>query len=302
MLQRIQQQKIQNTVRTTLLFLGMLGLMLALGYLLLGANGLIWAGALGSIMLFLSTRIPTKYIMRLYRGRELAPQEAPQLSRILRILAERSGLKQAPRLYYIPNRLLNAFATGDANDPAIGLTHGLLSQLTIREITGVLAHEMSHIRHRDYRLQGMVSVMGRLTRLFSMVGQFFLLLNLPLYLMGQETIPWLFVLLLIAAPSLSALMMTALSRTRERDADLEAARLTGDPNALADALLKLNYLNNGGVLERMIPRSLSSHPRTRERVQRLRELAPEFSPHIDYEESPWYSLDSPYFQRRSWWV
>lgn len=300
MIERIQQQKWKNTLRTAALFAGMLGLVLALGYLLMGTEGLIWAGFLGIIMLFMSTQIPTKYIMRMYRGRKLSEQEAPQLARIMRILADRAGLQSVPQLYYIPHRMLNAFATGDKKDPAIGVTHGLISQLSIRELTGVLAHEVSHISNNDFRLKGLVNIMGRITRIFSLFGQFFLIINLPLYLMGEQTIPWLAVILLIAAPYLSGLMITALSRTREREADIEAARITGDPNGLADALQKLNFLNNGGMLERMVPDKLSSHPKTKERVQRLRELAPKFSPKIDFPET--ISFDHPTQQWNGWWV
>lgn len=300
MIEKIQEQKLKNALRTTALFAGMLALVLALGYLLMGTEGLMWAGFLGALMLYLSTQIPTKFIMRMYRGRELTEREAPQLVRIMRILANRAGLASVPKLYYIPHRMLNAFATGDKKDPAIGITHGLISQLSIRELTGVLAHEVSHIRNNDFRLKGLVNIMGRITRIFALLGQFFLIINLPLYMMGEETIPWLAVILLIAAPYISGLMMTAISRTREREADIEAARLTGDPNGLADALQKLNFLNNGGLLERMVPDKLSSHPKTKERVRRLRQLAPRFSPKIDFPETVTFDRPSP--QWNGWWV
>ena len=290
----------KNALRTTALLVGMLGLMLALGYLLMGTEGLLWAGLLGVIMLFMSTQVPTKYIMRMYRGRKLSQQEAPQLTSIMEELADRAGLQSAPKLYYIPHRMLNAFATGDKKDPAIGITHGLISQLSVRELTGVLAHEVSHISNNDFRLKGLVSIMGRITRIFSLLGQFFLIINLPLYLMGEQTIPWLAVILLIAAPYLSGLMMTAISRTREREADLEAARLTGDPEGLADALQKLNYLNNGGLLERMVPDKFQSHPKTKERVQRLRDLAPKYSTKIDFPEE--LNIRRPTQQYSGWWV
>lgn len=292
MIQRIRKERLKNTLRTTALIGGMLGLVLLLGYLLMGVEGLIWAGILGAAMLVLSANVPTKYIMRMYRARKLSSNEIPNVSRVMRILADRADLKKTPDLYYIPNRMLNAFATGGKGDPAIAVTHGLLSQLSLREVTGVLAHEVSHIKNRDHRLKSIANIMGRITRMFSFVGQLLLFINLPLYLMGEATIPWLAIALLIVAPFLSGLMMMAISRTRERDADLEAARLTGDPNGLADALQKLNYLNNGGILERMVPKNLSSHPKTKERVDRLRDLAPKFSPKIEFPDEEQTSIGS----------
>jgi len=279
---RIKKQKIKNELRTMALMAGMLGLMLALGYFIMGVEGMIWAGAIGAIMLVLTTQVPPKYVMRMYRGRVLPPAQAPQLSRMLKILAKEAGLSRPPALYYIPSQAINAFATGNRKDPAIALTHGIITQLDLRELTGVMAHEMSHISNNDFRLKILVTVMARITRVFAMVGQLFLLINLPLYLMGEATIPWIAIILLLLAPYLSGLMVSALSRTREREADLEAARLTGDPRGLADALRKLNLLNQGNLLERMVPRALNTHPETQERVRRLYDLAPHFSPKIDY--------------------
>ena len=280
--------------------MGMLALVLALGYFLMGAKGMLWAGLIGALMLALTTQVPPKYIMRMYRGRELPSQNAPQLSRILNILSQRAGLPRTPTLYYIPSRTLNAFATGTRKDPAIALTHGIIAQLSTRELTGVLAHEMSHISNNDFRLKSLVTVMARITRVFSLIGQLLLLINLPLYLMDGQTIPWMAILLLLSAPYLSGLMMSALSRTREREADLEAARLTGDPRGLADALRKLNFLNNGNLLERMVPDALNTHPKTKERVQRLYDMAPHFSPSIDFSRSEDGHLNVPYYQERRW--
>ena len=104
------------------------------------------------------------------------------------------------------------------------------------------------------------------------------------------------------APFLNGLMISALSRTREREADLEAARLTGDPDGLADALQKLKFFNNGGLLENLIPNSMNSHPQTKERVRRLRELSPHYSPSIDLPDTPRIDGNLPALQRRAWWV
>ena len=168
------------------------------------------------------------------------------------------------------------------------MTDGLLRELDPRELVGVLAHEVSHIRNNDLRVMGLADLFSRATGLLSFLGQLLLLLNLPLILIAEVAINWWAIALLVFAPSLSALAQLALSRTREFDADLNAARLTGDPDGLASALRKLEYIQ-GGWLERIFlpgrrapqPSVLRTHPATDERVARLAQLKsaprPEFA-------------------------
>lgn len=277
--EKIILQKISNLGRTTALMLGMLGLMLILGYSLFGTTGLIWAGVLGIIGLIGSRQLSAEFIMRMQGGRLLKTYEAPNLINVLQQLSHRAGLPKVPRLYYLPSGTLNAFATGSQNDPAIAITHGLLSRLNLRELSGVLAHELSHLRNKDLQLKLTVGIIMRLTRVFSLGGQLLLIFYLPLALMGQPPFSWVSLLLLIFAPTLMAIMANAFSRTRELEADLEAARLTGDPESLALALQKLDNYNNGGFLAFLrpnrriqIPNWLRTHPSTEERVQRLLDL------------------------------
>jgi heat shock protein HtpX len=284
-----KNQKFQNTLRAGALFISMLALMLGLGYTLFGFTGMLWAGAFGLITLGMSTRVSSQMIMRFQGGRPLHPQQAPQLSRLLQQLAQRAGLPATPKLYYVPNNSLNAFATGSKKDPAIAITHGLLSTMDLRGLSGILAHEISHIRNNDLQLKSMVNLFSRYTRFFSLFGQILLFINLPLFFMGEATVSWMAIALLLLAPTLVTLMVQAFSRSREYDADLEAARLTGDPNALADALETLDYYNKGGWLARFqsprgikVPTILSSHPEIKDRVKRLRELAPRFVPRFDW--------------------
>jgi heat shock protein HtpX len=266
----------------------MLGLMLLLGYLLFGIEALVWVGIIGAGALFISSNLPTRYIMRLYRARPLSPAEVPMINDVVRQLTARAELERVPQLYYIPSTAINAFATGQRHDPAIAITYGLLRQLNIREITGVLAHEMSHIHNNDFRFQSIVNLIGRLTRFFSFLGQILLFINLPLIIMGEPVISWYAVLLLIIAPALSTLMMLSISRTREFDADLEASRLTGDPDGLANALQKLDYINGGmGPIQKAIPKWLSTHPEMKERIRRLRALAPKYELKINWPGTYW---------------
>jgi heat shock protein HtpX len=305
MIERIQEQKNQNLIRTGLLLIGMLILLVAVGWLLIGPQGMIWMGAFGLLMAFLSFQIPTETIMRFYRARPLTTQQAPYLNRIIQQLSRKAKLKKEPQLYYIASNSVNAFATGRQSDPGIAVTHGLLRQLSAKEVTAVLAHELSHVAHNDMRLKGLTNVMGRMTRSFSLIGQILLFINLPLLVMGEETFPWLGILLLIIAPTLSTLMMLAISRTREFDADLEAARLTGDPNSLADALLKLDYINRSSAMRPLthrIPRWMSTHPQMDERIKRLRELAPRYESRISWEALDRFLRQSPFFRQTGFWV
>lgn len=255
--------------------------------LLLGAMGWLianWPGAivaLGAVVFFLATpRLSPQAILRMYRARPLSTYEAPELLRLIQLLAQAAGLPTVPRLYYVPSIILNAFTVGRADNAAIGVTDGLLRRLNMRQLAGVLAHEIGHLRNNDTRVMGLADVVSRLTSALSTIGQVLLLLSLPLVLFGGYQPPWLLLLLLIFAPTLSALLQLALSRTREFDADLEAIALTGDPLGLASALEQLER-SQRSLLQRLFiptrqqeePSLLRTHPATAERIQRLLELA-----------------------------
>ncbi len=306
----IGAQRWRNLLHTAALFTGMLLLLLAVGYLLLGPIGLLWAAGLGGFVLLFGARVPSQLIMRLQGGRPLTSAQAPTLVRLITDISREAGLKRAPQLYYVPTRALNAFATGSRKDPAIALTYGLLHQLSLRELSGVLAHEIGHIVNNDIPLRTMVNLMDRMTRVLSFVGKVMLLFYLPMFLLGELAAPpWPAIALLIFAPAVSTLLALAFSRTREFEADLAAARITGDPGALADALRKLNFYNQGGwpallspVRRWNIPKFLRTHPSTRERVERLRQLIPRFSPRIDLERPPQYGAFFGIPQRSQvWW-
>ena len=163
----------------------------------------------------------------------------------------------------------------------------------------MLAHELSHIRNNDLWMMGLADAVSRLTRMLSWMGQLLLLINLPMLILGGDTFPWLLVLLLIGAPSLSFLLQLALSRTREYEADLDAATLTGNPRGLANALAKMERLR-GGWLERLFlsgrrprePAVFRTHPDTADRVRRLLELEAGRRPDRDWLGSGW-GLDDP---------
>jgi heat shock protein HtpX len=267
----------------TVLYLGaMLFLLGALGFSLLSWLGVLIAGVLFFILFSMGSRIPTEVIMRFYRARPLLTQEAPWLVEMTQALAIKAGLSHAPRLYLLPHAGINAFATGSHSNIAIALTRSIVTRFTEREVQGVLAHEISHLSNSDLDLNRLAMFTNRVTRGLAYMGRFLLILNLPLLAMGYQTIPWLAIILLLVAPFLSFLLQLAVSRTREFEADLAAVELTGDPEGLASALEKIEWLQSGGWPQWLLPgrraqppKWLSTHPQTRERVRRLRELKTE---------------------------
>ena len=276
-----RRHKRRNRIQSTLLLTGMAALLSACGWTLAGEEGVLWALVAGGASLLLAPQLSPAIALRLYGARPIHPAELPAVFDLLARIARRAGLPQPPRLYHIPSRMLNAFAVGRPGDAAVAVTDGLLRQLTLRELAGVLAHEVSHIRNGDLWIMGLADTIGRLTSAMSFLGVVLLLANLPLLLLGAVAVPWPFVALLVLAPSVVGLLQLALSRTREYDADLDAAGLTGDPRGLALALAKLER-HQAGLLETLFlpgrripdPSLLRTHPETRKRIARLLSLEP----------------------------
>jgi heat shock protein HtpX len=273
------KHKLRNTLHTILL-LGVLGgLMGSIGYLFAGVDGLIWTAVMSVILIWFSPKIAPQLILRLYNARPLSVEAAPELYEIVAILAKRANLPSVPKLYYIPTMVMNAFSVGHQHDAVIGVTDGLLKTLNYRELTGVLAHEISHIRNNDMRVMAIADIISRLTSSIAMVGQLLLVVNLPLLLTGAVMVPWIIILALMLAPLISDLLQLALARTREYDADLDAALLTGDPVGLAEALQKIEQ-QQSNIWGRLLipgwrvpdPSVFRTHPNTEERVKRLLQL------------------------------
>ncbi len=277
--ERVVKRKITNFLQSALLISGMLGLLAAMGWSLAGNDGLLWLMLLGSLFFLIGPKVSPRLVLRLHHARPISPHEAPSLFRIIRTLADRAQLPTLPNLYYVPSQVVNAFAVGGRREAALGLTDGLLRTLNQEELAGVLAHEVSHIRNSDLWVMGLANGVSRVTGTLSWIGQLMLLFNLPMLMLDAYQFPWLLVLLLISAPTASSLLQLALSRTREFEADLDAASLTGNPRGLARALAKMERIQRGW-LQRIFPvgrrvPSLSlfrTHPETEERIQRLLEL------------------------------
>ncbi len=276
---QLQRGRIQNVVHGGIVLGAMILLLAAVGWLLGGPTGVLLLSAMGTALALFNPRVSGSLILRLQGSVPIHPTMAPELSRALDVLSRRAGLEVRPRLFRVPVRGATAMAVGTRADPAIGVTDRLLRSLTLRELAGVLAHEVSHIQRNDTRVLGLAGVLSQTTSFMSLIGQFLVLLNIPLLLLGEVTISWAAILLLMLAPGLSGSLQLTLSRTREYAADLGAVQLTGDPWGLASALNRLEQLNRS-VFDRFfpgagripIPKSLRTHPGTEERVKRLMEL------------------------------
>ena len=270
-----------NRGQTVLLIGGMMVLLSVIGELIFGRGAFLWIGLSTGLLLAFSPQLPPSVVLRLYQAAPISSWQSTTLHHIVSELARRAGLPAVPALYYVPSSAVNAFAVGNRRQSAIALTDGLLRRLNIREMAGVMAHEISHLRHSDLRVMALADMVSRLTGFMSLLGQVLFLVNLPLLVMGYKTVSWIGLLLLLLAPTLAVLLQLALSRTREFQADLGAAQLTGDPQGLASALEKIDYQPHRWIerifySERQTPNPsiLRSHPHVEDRIQRLRELAP----------------------------
>ena len=236
---RARIHRAKNVLQSLLLMLGMTAIAAACAWTIWGGEGVFWAFFGVALLLLLSPSVPPGVILSMYRAQEIPRHELPQVHAYLERLAGRAGLPSIPRLFYVPSSTLNAFAVGSPRSAAIAVTDGLFHTLSDREFLGVLAHEVSHIRNNDLWVMGLADVIGRVTSVFSYAGMLLLAINLPLLLIGASPVSWILVLLLVFAPTLMSLLQLALSRSREFDADLGAAELTGDPAGLASALHKM---------------------------------------------------------------
>jgi len=269
---RVLGRRLSNALQTAILLGAMALLAGYLGWALLGADGVLAAAVSVVFVLAFAPQVSPRMLLRFSGATELHPEQAPGLYRLLQALAQRAGLARVPRLFYLPTRVLNAFAVGRRDDAAITVTDGLLRRLEGREIAGVLAHELAHVRANDVWVMTLADLVGRITGTLSFFGLALLFVWLPLAMFSGGSLPLLPILVMIFAPTLSAMLQLALSRTREYDADLAAAELTGDPRGLASALNTLEKLQ-GGWMERLflarVPGWLRSHPQTDQRIQRL---------------------------------
>jgi heat shock protein HtpX len=293
---RSDGDKAQNTLQSLLLIGGLALLAGFCAWLLWGGAGAAAALAAIALLYALAPRLPATAVMRLYRAQRLDPRQGGQIAHIVAVLARRAGLPSPPDVYVIASMTLNAFASGSPNNAAIAVTEGLLRRLSLREIAGVLAHELAHVRNNDLAVMALADVLTRFTQVLFYLALLLLLLDLPALLLGDSDISLTALVLLYLAPSLGSLLQLGLSRTREYAADAAGATLTGDPEGLASALDKLERYQGSFWEDLMLPvpgrripqpSLLRSHPPSAERIRRLMALEDrQLPPPIEIVEEP----------------
>lgn len=265
----------RNTVHTAMLVAGAVFLTGAMAYSVLGYFGLIAALVVCLVGMIGVQNVSPQMVLKLYKARPISEAEMPELQEIVRTLAKRADLVSVPQLYYVSSKMLNAFAVGNRDDAAIAVTDGLLRSVTLRQLTGILAHETAHIANGDLRVMGTADVLNRVTNFMSTLG----LLGIPAVFGFGVELPIGGLLFLIFAPMIGGLLQLGLSRAREYDADLDGVTLTGDPEGLASALMVLEEKQKGMWEGLFLPGSrapqpslLRTHPKTEDRIARLRAM------------------------------
>lgn len=225
-----------NAFRTSVLLAGMTALFMGVGYLIGGTQGMIVALLVALATNAFSYWNSDKMVLRMQNAEAVDPRQAPELHGMVESLARNAGIP-TPALYLIHTDQPNAFATGrDPNNAAVAVSTGLLRTLDSREVAGVIAHELAHIRSRDTLT---MTITATLAGAISMLAQFGLFFgggnnnrDNPLGGIGV-------LLAVIVAPFAAMLVQMAISRTREYEADRDGAEISGDPLALASALSKI---------------------------------------------------------------
>ena len=278
-----------NWVKTAMLMAAIMALFGVVGGMVGGRSGMLLALVFGGAMNVFSYWFSDTMVLKMYNAQEVDESSAPQFYGMVRDLAQRAGLPM-PRVYLIDEQQPNAFATGrNPEHAAVAATTGILHLLSARELRGVMAHELSHVRHRDILIStisatmaGAISALANFAMLFGGRSDD-----------GRPANPLAGIAVALLAPLAASLIQMAISRSREYEADRGGAEISGDPDALADALGKIQMYAEGRIplgpaeahpetAQMMILNPLSAggikglfstHPPTEERIARLRAMA-----------------------------
>lgn len=277
-----------NLMKTAMLMAAITALFMAVGQALGGQQGMVLALVVAVGMNFFSYWFSDKMVLKMYNAREVDETTAPGFYRMVRELAQRADLPM-PRVYIIDEQAPNAFATGrNPQHAAVAATTGIIRVLSERELRGVMAHELAHVKHRDILIS---TISATMAGAISMLANFAMMFG-SRDSEGRPTNPIASIAIMILAPLAASLIQMAISRAREFEADRGGAEISGDPRALASALDKIHRYARGIPLEAterhpetaqmMIVNPLSggglrglfcTHPATEERVERLMALA-----------------------------
>ena len=277
---------VNNWLKTTLLMAAIVALFGAVGMMLGGAMGMLIALLLGGAMNLWAYWNSDKMVLRMYNAQEVGPVEAPEFYAIVADLARRAELPM-PKVYVIDQAQPNAFATGrNPEHAAVAATTGILRLLDTRELRGVMAHELAHVKNRDILTSTISATIAGAISSLAQFGMFFG--------GGDRDRPNAIVqiVLMVLAPLAAMLIQMAISRAREFGADRGGAEISGDPEALASALRKIEAYARGTPMDtaEMHPETaqmmiinplsggdlrglFSTHPATEQRVAKLLEIA-----------------------------
>jgi heat shock protein HtpX len=276
-----------NMMKTAMLMAAITALFMLIGQWMGGQQGMVMALVVAVGMNFFSYWFSDKMVLKMYNAQEVDETSAPQFYRMVAELAQKAELPM-PRVYLIQEDAPNAFATGrNPQHAAVAATTGILRILSERELRGVMAHELAHVKHRDILISTISATMA---------GAISMLANFAMMFGGRDSegrpaSPIAGMLVMLLAPLAAGLIQMAISRAREFEADRGGAEISGDPAALASALQKIHNVARGIPLEAaerhpetaqmmiMNPLSggglrglFSTHPSTEERVEKLMAL------------------------------
>jgi heat shock protein HtpX len=278
-----------NTLRTTLLLGLLTGLLVIAGGAIGGRSGMTFALIMAAAMNFVSYWFSDRIVLAMYGAREVGEQDYPEFYSLVRQLALQAGMPM-PRVYLIDSDTPNAFATGrNPEHAAVAATTGIMRILTREELAGVMAHELSHVRHRDILISSIAAtVAGAITYLAHM-AQWAAMFGAGRDNDDEGGGTFGLIFMAILAPIAAMLIQMAISRSREYEADRGGAQISGNPLYLAGALRKLemanrqipldanpatahmfivNPLTGGGLMS-----LFSTHPPLEERIRRLEAMA-----------------------------
>ena len=272
-----------NGLKTALLLGALSGMLLLLGEYLGGQQGLILAFAFAALMNLGSYWFSDKIVLRMYHAQEVGSSHP--LYQMTQRLAQKAGLPM-PKVYIIPDSSPNAFATGrNPQHAAVAATEGIMQALAPHELEGVIAHELAHVRHRDILISSVAATIAAAVMMVARMAMY-----AGMFAGGRDdrdggSNPIALFAMMIFAPLAAGLIQMAISRSREFAADAGAARITGNPHALADALRKIDAIAKRVPLDanpatahmfivkpfsgRGLTSLFSTHPSTEARVKAL---------------------------------
>ncbi|MBI4667975.1 MAG: zinc metalloprotease HtpX [Elusimicrobia bacterium] len=229
-----------NQMKTFLLMLGLTALLLFLGEMAGGRSGIMMGLGFAVVSNLIAFFFSDKIVLAMYRAKPVTEKDEPKLVQMVRELAERAKIPM-PKVYVIPGQMANAFATGrNPQNAAVAVTEGIMQILTPRELRGVLAHEISHVLHRDILIATIAAILAGAVYTLARIVQW------GAYFGGGRRDddrggnPLALLVVAIVAPLAAMLIQMAVSRSREYEADKGGGRLTDDPLALSQALVKIH--------------------------------------------------------------